>query len=73
MSVTIKIRKDSYRIARRLSLYVKSGLEVVLNLYKDDFQAGIKLYNLQLVQREIGKVKWGKMNVRNELLDIKTI
>ena len=60
MLVAIKIRKVSYRIARRLSLYVKSGLKVVLGFYKDDLQTGIKLYNLQLVQREMGKVKWGR-------------
>ena len=60
MLAAVKIRKDNYRIAKRLSLYVKSGLEVVLSLYKNDFQTGIKLYNLQLIQREIGKMKWGR-------------
>ena len=37
MLAAVKIKKDSYRIAKRLSLYAKSGLEVVLSLYKDDF------------------------------------
>ena len=36
MLAAIKIRKDSYRIARRLSLYAKSSLGVVLSFYKDD-------------------------------------
>ena len=36
MLVAVKIRKDNYRIARRLSLYVKSDLEAVLSFYKDD-------------------------------------
>ena len=37
MLVAVKIRKDSYRIARRLSLYAESGLGVVLGFYRDDF------------------------------------
>ena len=36
MLITIKIRKDSYRIIKRLSLYAKSGLKIVLGFYKDD-------------------------------------
>ena len=36
MLVAIKIKKDSYRIARRLSLHAKSGLKTVLGLYKND-------------------------------------
>ena len=36
MLVVVKIRKDSYRIARRLSLYAESGSGAVLNLYRDD-------------------------------------
>ena len=46
MLVAIKIRKNNYRITRRLSLHAKSGLGVVLSFYKDDLKTSIKLYNL---------------------------
>ena len=36
MLAAVKIRKNSYRIARRLNLHAKSGLKTVLNLHKDD-------------------------------------
>ena len=36
MLAAVKIKKDSYRIAKKLSLYAKSDLEVVLSFYRND-------------------------------------
>ena len=36
MLAAVKIRKDNYRITKKLSFYAESNLGVVLGLYKND-------------------------------------
>ena len=53
----IKNKKGQLSNSKKLSLHAKSGLKAVLGFYKDDFLTNVKLYNLQLIQREIGNIK----------------